>query len=86
MQMYNDEYDHYNKVPEPKHRDGDIYLKAALQEHDKASGLKQPVTNVNGEAKTNGDAPKFGSEDSGANGDLPAVYHNRGFQLQATEI
>ena len=36
LEMYNDEFDHYNKVPPSKVADSDLYLKAALEEHDVA--------------------------------------------------
>ena len=36
LEMYNDEFDHFNKVPPSKMADSDLYLKAALQEHDVA--------------------------------------------------
>ena len=36
LEMYNDEFDHYNKVPPSKVVDSDLYLKAALEEHDVA--------------------------------------------------
>ena len=36
LEMYNDEFDHYNKVPPSKVVDSDLYLKAALEEQDVA--------------------------------------------------
>ena len=86
MRMYNDEFDHFNKMPSPKHRDGDVFLKAALQEHDISNKASDPANFKNGGPKSsNGETKKGGREDS-ANGDIPKVYHNHGFQLQATEI
>lgn len=84
MRMYNDEFDHYNKMPLPKHQDGDVILKAALQEHDKSTKTGKGRNMENGNSVSNGDAKK--DDSSNSNGDIPHVYHNRGFQLQATEI
>ena len=95
MEMYNDEFDHYNRTPasNQQKRDADAYLRAAIQEHEatltRQNGVNQnggPHANINGHArsKMNG-----GPSNGQVGGHHRSVYDNRAFrpdQLQATEI
>ena len=90
MDLYNDEFDHYNRMPASKQkRDADAYLRAALQEHEatRQNGMPNhaPHANINGHTRTK----MNGGPGNGQIGNHRSVYDNRAFrpdQLQATEI
>ena len=80
MEMYNDEYDNYNKVPNSGGHDSEAYLKAALREHQRGNNLNSPRHSGKHNGTVNGAM-------------LPSAYDNVGFQpphntddLEATEI
>lgn len=77
--MFNDEFDHFNKVPATKYVESDLYLQAALEErkaarqrqnnelnHNKANGQSLPRNGLN--SPRNGHYPPngmTGGEDEG---------------------
>jgi hypothetical protein len=52
MEMYNDEYDNYNKTPNSQVRDS--HLKAAIREHQRGGSNDLNSSNHNHSAKRNG--------------------------------
>ena len=51
VEMYNDEYDDFNKMPANKFMESDLYLQAALNEHN---ATKHPPNDLN---QANGNKP-----------------------------
>ena len=76
VDMYNDEFDHFNKLPGSKQRreNGDVYLKAAIN-HRESVKQKRNSNNLNDSKqslKRNGHI------------EMPPAYDNLAFQKELT--
>ncbi len=78
VDMYNDEFDHFNKVPHLGGQNGDVYLKAALSQHDLRK-QKRNTNNLNSSSKKS-----LKKNGHARNSDIPPLYDNLAYQPELT--